>query len=145
MTEILSDRAAAVIIKDHKVLMWWRYKDGVEKHTFPGGTKEPNESIEETLKREVLEEMNLKVMNFEKLYSHTHTYHLDELNKDFQRDQYYFLVTEFTGPIKLGDPELSRQSKDNIYRPDWLTAEELKASLKDAYPAELLRLIIEKL
>ena len=67
---------AAAIIKDKKVFVCKRpkgkYMGGF--YEFPGGKIEPNETHEEALKREILEELNTKV-NVEKcLLTINHNY-----------------------------------------------------------------------
>ncbi len=142
MQTILPDRAVALIIKNNKVLLWWQYRNGKEEYSFGGGTKEEGETIEETLKREVFEEFNLTVKSFTKVFENTHEYTLDEVpDKEFKRYEYYFLVTEFEGEIKIGEQEYSRQSKDRVYKPVWLNQEELEKHMGDFSPRKIIDII----
>lgn len=114
-----NDRAAGVVLKDGKVLTFWRYRNGREYYTLPGGTLENNEEPESGLIRELYEETNLKVLKAEKLFEYENTF-------QSPRTDHYFLVTEFSGEIKLGAPELFHQSRENIFRPEWIEVEKLK-------------------
>jgi len=67
---------AAAIVKDKKVFVCKRPKEKYMGgfYEFPGGKIEPNETHEEALKREILEELNTKV-NVEKcLLTINHNY-----------------------------------------------------------------------
>jgi hypothetical protein len=55
--------------------------------------------------------------------------------KGEKRYAYYFLVKSFRGELKLGGPELERQSAENQYIFEWLSVEELDGLL--VYPEGL--------
>lgn len=55
-------RASAIIIRDNKILLVHRKKDGREYWVFPGGGIEDYEKPEETVKREVFEGTNLRIL-----------------------------------------------------------------------------------
>ena len=133
----VKDRAIAVIYKDNQILMMWRYRDNQEFHVFPGGTQEENETIEETLIREVYEELNLKVNKHKRIYEWVHEY--DEKSEHYSRKEYYYLITDFAGEIKMGAPELFRQNQNNIYRPDWINLDEVDKI--DYEPREIFEVI----
>lgn len=114
----MNDRVAAVIVRDDKMLLFWRYRNGREYYVTPGGTMEAGESEEETLLRELYEELNINGIIDRKLFSLENT-------GEFKRTDHYYLVTDFSGEIKLGAPELTHQHKENIYRPEWIPLKEL--------------------
>jgi len=61
MVEKIGIRAAAIIIKNNKVLLVnSRYSDG-EYYLFPGGGVESQETVEEAAVRETLEETGIKI------------------------------------------------------------------------------------
>jgi 8-oxo-dGTP pyrophosphatase MutT (NUDIX family) len=118
---MLNDRAVAVIYNKDKrdVLLFWRYRKGREYYIFPGGTAEKGESFETTLVREIFEELNLNVKIHSKLF---------EYFNDFThpRTDHFFLITEYSGEVKLGDPEFSSQNRENIFRYEWVSIDKLK-------------------
>ena len=57
----MNQRVAAVIIKERKILLMHRIKDGREYFVFPGGGVEENESLESALVREIKEEFNIDI------------------------------------------------------------------------------------
>ena len=115
----MKDRCAGILIKENKLLTFWRYRNGREYYVLPGGTLEEGETLEEGLKREMMEEMNLTVVVGKKLFEYYNEF-------EHSRTDHYFLITEFTGEIKLGGPELMHQSRENIYRPEWVAIEQLE-------------------
>lgn len=69
---------AAVIIKDQKILCVQRgahkYPYLSNKWEFPGGKMEAGESQEETIVREIREELSMEIKPIKHLLSHTHHY-----------------------------------------------------------------------
>jgi len=108
-------RAVAVIIKDNKVALIHRKKEGRDYWVFPGGGVENGETPEEAVVREVQEELSL-VGKVEKLLFSVESY--PGGNKDP-----YFLCNVGSGEIELGGPEKQRQSKENWYTPQWVEFE----------------------
>ena len=95
-------RAVAVIIKDNKVALIHRKKEGRDYWVFPGGGVENGETPEEAVVREVQEELSL-VGKVEKLLFSVESY--PGGNKDP-----YFLCNVGSGEIELGGSEKERQS-----------------------------------
>ena len=122
-------RAAAVIIKDGKVLLMHRIKDGREYFVFPGGKTEDTETPEEAMVREVHEEVTLEVLSIdEEIVKRTN----DEGNTEI-----YYLVTSFSGNVALGGEEKEIMNESNQYYPEWWDISEAR-SLSNLYPAEIL-------
>lgn len=69
---------AAIIIHDNKTLCVQRNKNKLpyisEKFEFPGGKMEPGETKEETIKREILEELKMEISVGEDFLTVTHEY-----------------------------------------------------------------------
>jgi 8-oxo-dGTP pyrophosphatase MutT (NUDIX family) len=104
-------RSRALIIDKEKVLLLHRFKNGKEYFVLPGGHIEENETEEEALIREIKEETNLDIQVDKKLWS---------LFNQFDDTKYHvFLVTKFSGNLKLGGPELKKGSKDNVFLLEW--------------------------
>ena len=129
----MRQRVAAVIIKDNKILLLHRIKDGKEYFVFPGGGIEKGESLEEAVIREVQEELGLEI-KIEKLLFQI---------KNLGNDELYFLIKEFSGTSKLGGPEKERMNEDNQYFIEWKKLSEV-ANLSNLYP-EKARRKVEKI
>ena len=52
-------------IMDNKVVVIYHMKDGKKIFNLPGGTREEGETIEQTLRREIKEETNCKILDYE--------------------------------------------------------------------------------
>jgi 8-oxo-dGTP diphosphatase len=101
----------AIILKDNKILLIHRIKNSRVYFVPPGGHIEPNESEEECLIREIKEETNLDAQIDKKLWSIKST-----LDNSLQ---HFFLVTKFSGNLKLNGPEKERNNKNNEYILEW--------------------------
>lgn len=110
------NRAVAIIINNGKILLLYRFKNGEEYYVFPGGGVEEGERIEEAIIREVKEETGLSATIAKQLWEYENN----------GRIEYFFLIDNFSGELKLGGPEQDRQSGDNIYRLEWISFENLK-------------------
>jgi len=120
---------AAVIIKDEKILCVQRdenkYDYIAKKWEFPGGKVEENEQLEETIKREIQEELNIIIGVKSFLLQVNHQY------PDFILKMDTFICEIMDGHLKLNE-HIDHK---------WLTVEEL--SLLDWAAADLP--IVEKL
>lgn len=116
-----------VIIKDGKILLMHRLKDGQEYYVFPGGGVEEGETVEQSFVREMREELNLDINKYTKVFE------LD--NQD--RHEVYYLVTDFNGTVKVGGPEKERTTDSNQYQPEWVELPRA-AGLKNLFPKEAL-------
>ena len=78
---------AAIIFFNNKVLVTQRkfHKNPAfsYKFEFPGGKVEKHEDKITALKRELLEELNLKLTNFKHFISYKYTYEINEINLHF--------------------------------------------------------------
>ena len=94
----MPQRAVGVIVKNDKVLLMRRIKDGQEYYVFPGGGVKEGESTETAIIREIKEELSLDA-KIDKL--------LFEIeNQD--RQEYYYLIKEFSGQPQLGGEGIVR-------------------------------------
>lgn len=114
--------ARAVIIQDGKLLVFFRRKmiDGIEitYYAIPGGHVENGENCEETVIRELKEEMNLDIEIVD---------YLGKLIVDNIEENYYYAKI-VGGKLKFGGEELERNSIDNYYEIRWLNLLELDNS-----------------
>jgi 8-oxo-dGTP pyrophosphatase MutT (NUDIX family) len=88
-----------------------RRRQGLHYWAVPGGGIEPGESPEEAARREVHEELGLDVV-------------LDR-EVDRQGSQVFYVAhVETELALRLGGPELLRNSSDNSYKPAWVPTEQ---------------------
>jgi len=121
-------RVAGVIIKDGKILLMRRIKNGEEYYVFVGGHVESGETVEDALKREIKEEVSLDIKKYEKIFE------LENRGEDW----ICYLIVEFTGKTELGGPEKERMKKSNQYYPEWW--ELMRATeLKNLFPREAVK------
>ncbi len=104
-----------VLIKDGKVLLIHRIKNGEDYYTFPGGGVEEGENVDEALKREMKEELSLDVLKYRKLF----------VNEITDRNEVFYFIEEFEGIPELGGPERERMSTENQYALEWHPIKEL--------------------
>jgi len=106
---------AAVITKDNKILCVQRgshkYPYLAHKWEFPGGKMEKGESQEETIRREIKEELSLEIQPIKHLLSHTHHY------PDFSIELHTWLCTPLSENLQLNEHQTFA----------WLEAKDLKA------------------
>ena len=127
-------RATALIKKQNKILLMHRVKNNHEYFVLPGGGVEQNEDIEAATIREIKEETNFDAVLDKKLWEY-----VDEFDK---RTHHFYLVTNFTGTMKLGGPELKRNCEANQYTLEWHDIDVLKDLL--IYPEVIKTKIIKK-
>ena len=112
----------AIIIENNKLLVFFRrkLKDGkyITYYAIPGGHVEKDETNEETVIRELKEEMNLDI----EIVSY-----LGELEA-YNQIEYYYQAKIVGGVLQFGGEELERNSEDNYYEIRWITIEEALSS-----------------
>ena len=128
-------RVTLIIKKDNLILLVHRIKSGNEYYVFPGGGVEEGESIETAAIREAKEETSLDVKFGKELLSF--------VSPSDNRTHHCFLITEFSGDLQLGGPEIDRQSESNKYVLEWQKIEDLEKF--ELYPEELKNKLIEHL
>lgn len=107
--------ARAIILKDTKILLMYRERNGEKYYVIPGGKVEPNEKPEETVVREVFEETSVVIKPMEYLGCFSYT--------DKERKHHLFLGEYVSGEPKLGDyieMEKMRNDPTELYRPEWI-------------------------
>ncbi len=122
----MKKRAVAVIIRDGEVLLMHRIKDGRDYFVFPGGGVEKDESVESAVVREMKEELNLDIKIDKLLFQ----------IENQEREEFYFLVKEFSGDIQISGEEKERMNVNNQYHPTWFNLMEI-AELPNLYPKEV--------
>jgi ADP-ribose pyrophosphatase YjhB (NUDIX family) len=105
--------------------------NGKEFFVFPGGKKEPNETLEEAVVREAKEETSVEV----KLEKYFHSF-VDDNN-----DTSFYLCSYISGEPKLGEGnELRVSNMTNQYIPMWKQISELPDLI--IRPQELKELLL---
>ena len=121
------DVAAALVFREGKLLITQRHADahlgGLWE--FPGGKREPNETFEACLTRELQEELGIEVAVGELIESLTHAYPEKTVHLKFYRCRW-----KQHEPLALGCPAFR-----------WVTAAELKDYDFPAADARLLEML----
>ena len=121
--------ARGIVIHNNKVLLIYREKNGQVYYSIPGGKTEENETLEQTVLREVLEETCIEV-TVDKLIGEYKGSEKDKI-------QYIYLCNYVKGEPKLGDSvEREAMAKDptNYYNPLWVDINEaLELTIKPSY------------
>ena len=110
---------AAIIIKDDKIFATQRgYGDFKGKWEFPGGKIESNETPEEALKREIIEELNANI----KIDKHLIDIEYDYPN--FHLSMKCYLCSLLDNNIELKEHSQAKWlSRDELFSVDWLPAD----------------------
>jgi 8-oxo-dGTP diphosphatase len=114
----MRDRGSVVLIKDKKIGLIKRVREGTVYYVFPGGGIENNETPEVAAKREALEELGVKVIIKEciatVLYNGT---------------QYFFLAEIIDGEFGTGKGEeyTDENRQRGTYLPMWVDINKLSS------------------
>lgn len=108
-------RVKGLVIREGKLLLIHRYRDGSEYYAFPGGGVEEGEDLDTALQREMIEETGLKLLWHERVF---------EQQVDGKVFIFYRCELE-EGEMVLGGPEREKQSPTNQYHFEWVDLMEL--------------------
>lgn len=112
--------ARAIIIQNGELLTMFRHreKDGKVKeyYVIPGGGREEGEKLEDTVKRELQEEMNVEIKVLGYLGK----------REDDETCAHYFHCQIINGTPILGGEELDRMSNANYYEPRFVSLSDLE-------------------
>ncbi|MGB2992540.1 MAG: NUDIX domain-containing protein [Paenisporosarcina sp.] len=122
----MRDRAAVVIVKNNKVGLIKRIRNGSVYYVFSGGGIEDGEHPETGAKREALEELGVKV-NVTECFA----------KLEFNGIQYFFLTEIIEGVFGTGQgEEYTDENRDRgTYLPIWIDIKKL--SSLDVKPKEI--------
>ena len=122
----MRDRGSCILVKDQKIVLIKRIREGIVYYVFPGGGIEDGETPEEATKREALEELEVKI-------------HVDDCFQIIQYNgtQYFFKAKIIEGNIGNGQGEEFTDPTRNrgTYEPMWIPIGNLH--LIDVRPSEV--------
>ena len=125
---ILRKAVRAVIINKNQILM--AHLEKTDEYKFPGGGREENETIEEALKREVLEEVGYNVIKInEKIGTITEFAIAKEGGKNiFKMVSEYYSVEVENKQLKQN---LEEYEEELLFKPCWVEIEKAYKTNKD--------------
>ena len=106
---------AIIIENDTMVSMYRELKDRIF-YTFPGGGLEENETEEECVKREVLEEFGLNVEPVKKVYTY----------ESERSIEHFYLCNVVGGEFGKGAGEEFHNNNNGVYKPTKIKLKEIK-------------------
>ena len=117
---IFRNAVRAIIIKGNKILM--AHLEKTDEYKFPGGGKEENETIEEALIREVLEEVGYNVKKINKKIGTVTEFAIAKEggNKIFKMVSEYYLVEIDNNSV---EQKLEEYEKELMFKPCWVEIE----------------------
>lgn len=121
-------QARGIILKEDKVLVMFRIKNGEEYYVFPGGHMEIGETPKETATREIKEETTIEVNNLELAFEFK-----NYVKRKKVLEEYYFVGKWKSGEPVLSGEESRRCTNENFYKPMWISINEISGLL--LYPA----------
>jgi len=117
---ILRNAVRAIIFKEDNILMVFLGK--TNEYKFPGGGIEENETIEEALKREVLEEVGCNVNKIDKKIGIITEYGvaMEDKHNIFKMISEYYTVNIDNNQI---EQKLDNYEKELLFKPCWIEVE----------------------
>ena len=109
-------RARAIIIHEGKIVSMYRERQGRIFYTFPGGGMEENETEEDCVKREVLEEFGIIVNPIKKVYTYENQSSIE----------YFYIAEWISGEFGSGEGEEYQENRNNgVYIPKFVEISEI--------------------
>lgn len=113
--------ARGVVIKDDKILLMERWRNGKHYYSIPGGGIESDETAEQAVVREFAEETSCVVNISRQLYNFDHmgNHHLIFLGDYVSGDPH----------LPANSPEALSSDSNNRFEPHWVALTELSPSM----------------
>ena len=113
---MIRESCRAIIFHDNKLIVMYREKNDRAYFTFPGGGKEENETNEECVKRECLEEFGITVEPQKEVYTY----------KDEKSLQHFYLCNWVGGELGSGQgEEFAPDRNSGVYIPTMMPKEDI--------------------
>ncbi|MBN2015264.1 NUDIX domain-containing protein [Candidatus Dojkabacteria bacterium] len=112
-SRIQNERHAGIVLKDSKILLVFRIKDGYKYYVLPGGHRREDEKKEETVIREIREETGIEVAEPELMFEFRNY-------KNKNLDFYYLCKWRAGEEPFLDGEEAIRNSDENFFEPMWV-------------------------
>ncbi|QCR33902.1 NUDIX domain-containing protein [Lysinibacillus sp. SGAir0095] len=112
----MRDRGSCILMKDKKIALIKRIRDGMVYYVFPGGGIEKGETPEEATKREAFEELGVSII-VKDCFAEV----------SYNGIQYFFIADIIEGKIGDGQGEEYTDSARNrgVYQPMWVEINDL--------------------
>lgn len=105
----MRNRGSAILIKNNKVALIKRTRNGQVYYVFPGGGIEKGETPEKATIREAMEELGVRI-RIESFFDRVH----------YNGTQYYFLASIIGGTFGTGTGDEFKESARGLYKPIWI-------------------------
>lgn len=120
---IAHERCAGIVVKEDKILLMHRIKNGYEYWVIPGGSRQNDEFPTKAVEREIEEETNIQV-DAERLIFEYKEY--DE-NKELKNSERFYICEWKRGEEPcLNGEEKERSNQDNFFEPKWVNLSEVR-------------------
>lgn len=130
----MRERYRAIIIKDNKLLLMHRFREGLEFYVFPGGGLEAGETPKECCERELLEEFGIVIEAQKLIYL---------INQNGAK-QGFFVAKWISGEIHTTDAEeYTKGDHFGTYDPTSVNLEEIPKL--NILPPEVKQQLLEDL
>ena len=113
----IASAVAGIVTCNDEILLTRRAKDpGKGKWDLPGGFVDPNESLEQALSRELIEELNLPISNWKYFCSHPNRYTFSDI--EYRTEDSVFVA-------QLSSKPLLTKEDDEIICAQWFHVDEI--------------------
>ena len=120
---IMINKNKEILMLDHVKYNFW---------TIPIGKVEPNQTIEQGLKQEMLEELNITPTRIKKIHQFKRSYR--RRGDKITVHAHMFLITRWSGSLRNNEPKKHRTIK-------WMSIKEIKQQRISDNTKEMLRIL----